>query len=429
MNKYITYKCILIILILVEYSNCGDKQNDEPYNNIEDEDNFEVTTSTDGLTEPAQPPIHTQTQEEPTSHQPQQFYQPPPQKPPNYLPQQQPLYQPYPGYQIPYLPYGPYQPQPSPIQPQPYPQPQQPHYPPPHPIPVIQYYPIPQPQQPYQPHYQPYQQGYQPYQPTQPPAQPQYYPHPGYQPYQPYIPQPPQPVPGYYLPYQPYQPQPVLYPPQPQPPEIIMTTKTMKFMKMNEEGILVEMGPGDYYKSYENKYSMKFEFSSNLEQLLFDGEIIYNHKPENKYCTSLIYYKSKNVFIMTRDKGFLITKFYKGKWVSSTRRIPDYIEIHGKDSEDRDVLITDEQYRVSLSTSGYIKYIFNENVKCTKIIIHKKLSWKKESNEEYPIGFSITSGRNLTVYFNDYLKVFGSGGPKTQYKQLSSLKKYDKSED
>ncbi|XP_954722.1 Theileria-specific sub-telomeric protein, SVSP family, putative [Theileria annulata] len=242
-----SYRLIIHVLIflLIGYSGCSDKPTNTQgsnssednlpkigglslvdYSDSDDEDNFQVTTTsettqtetiteetTDGQTETQNEPVKDvgiQTETEPHQYQPHVPYQPTQQP-------QQPQY----GYQP--IPYQPVHYQPQPVYQQGY---QYPEY--------GQYQPIPQPYTAYEQYTQPTPPGYtgyeppqgyqpqpvyQPYQPPQPQQQPYY---PGYGPEQ-YQPYPPAPYVQYPQPTQPYGPQTEFTQPhgpyQPQPPQ------------------------------------------------------------------------------------------------------------------------------------------------------------------------------------------------------------------
>lgn len=427
MNKYVIYGYILTLITIQCVKSADEYANNATDDEGEEEGNFEVTETT-GQPQPSQLLPQTEHVQQP---QPVQQYG----QYPTYH------YAQYPGYstQQPQYYHG-YQ------QPQPYYYPgyQQPYY---------------------YPGYQPQHYYYPGYQVTQPPQQPA--PVQPYQVYGPYQPQPiptqPQPVPVQPAVVQePYQVPPVTQPedgttpsqevynipvivsgiskPQKykakQPSHVyIKDTKVkpygekkcnvIKYFKIDNQGQLVEMSEGDYYKSADDNNRTKYRFNSKLEHIWCDGETIFMHIPGTKHATSLTYHKRNNVYIVRFDDRFLMIKNHKWKWVVNSRIIPTYVKMFKEGKGKKYVELTNMDYYVNLSLSGYVKFIFSPHVKCTKVTIKGQVIWEETEGCDYPKGLSITSGRNLVMYFVGYLQVYGARGDKKTYKLITTKQTYE----
>nr|AAG28022.1 hypothetical protein [Theileria parva] len=219
-----------------------------------------------------------------------------------------------------YSPYHPYARPPSPVQPIP---PPSTHY-----VPPTQPQPQPQVPQPQYQYYGPPTHYIPPTQPVQPtPAEPTHYipprqPAPQFQqPVQYYIP-PPQPMsrpPTYYVP-PPMQPAPAA-PSQPTDTQEKVTTKRIvkkckiiNFMKKDSGGKLIPMTRKDYIRIYKDSAKAKFKLSANLERVLCDGELAYEHTPGKPYPSLLIENRRLMEFIVRCGDKLIKVKHHDNIW-------------------------------------------------------------------------------------------------------------------
>ncbi|EAN30737.1 SVSP family protein [Theileria parva strain Muguga] len=351
------------------------------------------------------------------------------------IPRYPPGYQPYPGYYYPGYPpyppypYPPYPPYPyPPYSPYPYP-PYSPYVPPTQPIPPRPTHYVPPPQQPIeqpieetQPIDQPIEETQpidQPAEETEPIEQPAEEPEPIEQPIE--EPEPieqpieePEPI------EQPIeQPEPI---DQPMPVDIIEPSETqenviekktrvkckiIKLMKRNERGKLIPMTKKDFKKVSYHITKVKFELFANLEQLICDGELAYEHTPGKPYASSLIQNRQfKEFFIRIKDI-LTIVRHINNKWKISDHKIPFCFELFTKDSEGKEVLITEESIDVELSSFECFKYMFNTGVRCHKVVVKDKLVWeKKEDENEYPESMVVTKKGRVSLSFEEQIVIF-----------------------
>ncbi|XP_955548.1 Theileria-specific sub-telomeric protein, SVSP family, putative [Theileria annulata] len=190
-----------------------------------------------------------------------------------------------------------------------------------------------------------------------------------------------------------------------EPTEIIMTTKTLTFMKMNDEGKLVKMHLRDFLIKYINSSKTRYRLKANLEQLIYDDIIIFEHKPENKYCTSLTHYKSRNVFILISPDGYYLVEYCKSSWKVKFENFAKSLNVYTQDSEGKEIQLTEQYYEIKINDRPLIHYRFNSDANCTKIIHKKIIVWEKSNDEDHPLALSIGSDKKIKIFFKDYVKV------------------------
>ncbi|XP_952697.1 Theileria-specific sub-telomeric protein, SVSP family, putative [Theileria annulata] len=398
---------------------------------------------------PYQPPY--QTVQGPHPQQPIILPQPPPHPQPYYpgyvpLPPTHPPYQPpqYGPYQQGYPPYQPtlqqpvqetqpthpgYQPtqqQQQLTEPTQHPQQPQPYYgPPPQPPLVLPYQPPQaQPEPPQYPGYYPYQPYQHPIQPSriQPPEQPTDYD--PYHPYQPYYPTQPTTQPYGPTTHSGLEPTPIR-----EPSEILkeydqladkLTSAAkdkvlkkqkeldfIKFYKKTKKGDLVPMAENDFKILFTNMFVTKYLFKANVEQLIFNDDTVYIHKPGKPYCTSLTYNKKSKFFAINLEDGsFLYINKRKGQWRTFAMKVEDYIKLYTHDSQGNDLLLSSEHYYIDIASKGSFKYTFKKGVYCTKIIFNQKLVWEKTDDEPFPNAVSVTSKTNVVIHYDNYVSVY-----------------------
>uniref|UniRef100_A0A3B0MQG9 Theileria-specific sub-telomeric protein, SVSP family, putative n=1 Tax=Theileria annulata TaxID=5874 RepID=A0A3B0MQG9_THEAN len=377
-------------------------------------------------------------------YQPIQHYVPPTDQsvqPTQQLTEPTPLVQPY--QPVPYeQPESQYQPQLTEPPQQPEPQYQPPSY-----------QPLQQPQ--YQ-HYQPYQPylPYQPYQPPQPQQQPYY---PGPEPYQPYPPAPyvqyPQPTQPYgptpqYQPYMPYQP-PMDQSAQPETDEpgdrsnepgdkrdkrgkrdrsgdeeerpskrrkirAPRRCKEVKFLKKNPEGNLIEMIRNDYNIRYNDRDKFKCDFKVNLEGIVCDSHVIYEHSEGTPYCSTLTHSKRNDIFVINNLSIFILIKRTDDSWKTTVKELPSNIKLYGEDSEGSEIDLKREDYSVSFTSHGSFKYLISPDKRCTKIVVEGIVVWEKTEEYGYPIAIYVTPRLDVLINFNGYNILLGRRS--TRYK-------------
>ncbi|EAN31360.1 SVSP family protein [Theileria parva strain Muguga] len=438
----------ILIFIIIKCVKSQDNNPDQPADDEEDEDNFEVLDLDKIIQQRLDRFEDPQYQPEPTYYQPQQYPVYQPQQYDQYLPQQFGHYQPQQ-----YDHYQPYQTQTSQPQSQ---QQQHDHYQPYEPTAAQPTQPQTQPQQ--YPGYQP--ESYTPYQtPQQQVTQPeQYYQHygpPSYDPYQ-HIPtyppgyqtQPmehyePQPQPqsetledeeDFYVtehdqPYpqqEPQQPQQPIKPRKrarkrkdPQAPEEqgdeqprkrrrpVKKTIDIKFYKKDSDGKLVEMINEDYKVTYDDRNKTKYDFILDLERIEYEDQIIYENKKGAPYCSSLTYSKKTKIVVMTFSDVFLLIKKTKESWKTISETTPDYVRMFTQNEEGNYVLMTKEHYKVTFTSHASFRYELHPGVKCYKIVVKWLTAWEKTDNDaEFPIVIYVTNKLSLIINFDSYTKMF-----------------------
>ncbi|XP_954695.1 Theileria-specific sub-telomeric protein, SVSP family [Theileria annulata] len=192
----------------------------------------------------------------------------------------------------------------------------------------------------------------------------------------------------------------------------------IKFYKKSKKGDLVPMTEKDYKVLIQSQFSIKFLFDTELEQIIYNEEIIYNHKRGYSYCKLLTYYKKNERFTMYFDDGFIYLRKKAGQWRPSARKPPDYVEFYSKDSEGNEQLLTSEHYFLDFTDRGSFKYTFKIGVKCTKIIVKKQLVWKKTDDVSFPNALSVTSKSNLVLQYDNYIVIYAF--MKGQFKRFKS---------
>ncbi|XP_952698.1 Theileria-specific sub-telomeric protein, SVSP family, putative [Theileria annulata] len=184
--------------------------------------------------------------------------------------------------------------------------------------------------------------------------------------------------------------------------EIMKKCKTITFMKLNEEGKLVKMHLRDFVIKYINSSITRYRLKANLEQLLCDDIIIFEHKPENKYCTSITHYKSRDVFILISPNGYYLVENRKSSWKVKYENFAKCLSVYTIDSEGNEIKLTEEYYNAKISDRPSITVDFYKHTKCTKIMYKGKLVWEKTDDEGYPLALSIRSNLSIQICFNGY---------------------------
>uniref|UniRef100_A0A3B0NB62 Theileria-specific sub-telomeric protein, SVSP family, putative n=1 Tax=Theileria annulata TaxID=5874 RepID=A0A3B0NB62_THEAN len=184
--------------------------------------------------------------------------------------------------------------------------------------------------------------------------------------------------------------------------EIMKKCKTITFMKLNEEGKLVKMHLRDFVIKYINSSITRYRLKANLEQLLCDDIIIFEHKPENKYCTSITHYKSRDVFILISSDGYYLVENRKSCWKVKFENFAKCLSVYTIDSEGNEIKLTEEYYNAKISDRPSITVDFYKHTRCTKIMYKGKLVWEKTDDEGYPLALSIRSNLSIQICFNGY---------------------------
>ncbi|EAN33239.1 SVSP family protein [Theileria parva strain Muguga] len=192
-----------------------------------------------------------------------------------------------------------------------------------------------------------------------------------------------------------------------------MGLKSMIFFKKDEKGIVVEMSGSDYKVLWNDMSKIKFKFYENLEMIIYNGEVVYNHLYFRQYIKFLIYNKKINVFTGNCEKELIILRKMGSEWVLKTRKVPDHVKLYKQDLGGNDQLLSEEDYIVELSAFGSVKFIIMGEIKCYKITVKDIVVWKKTRKDKtYPTVFCITDRSNILVYFEKYILTFGKKGGK-----------------
>ncbi|EAN32276.1 SVSP family protein [Theileria parva strain Muguga] len=215
---------------------------------------------------------------------------------------------------------------------------------------------------------------------------------------------------------------------QAHPPEEKKETKPVKpesicnsliFMKKNEEGIIVPMDEGEYKQIFEDPYKKKYLFQKNLEMILCDYKVIYEQIPGKPYTSSLTHFKNENTFIIRREGEFIFIICQRKKWVIFSRKRSGFIKLYSQNSKGNYDELGDDSYQVRLSRNGTLRYEFNENVKCTKIMAKQTVVWEKKADDPCPLQVNINLKGDIVLYYSKYYIIFtkNNKNPKYLYKK------------
>ncbi|XP_954715.1 uncharacterized protein TA17346, partial [Theileria annulata] len=203
-----------------------------------------------------------------------------------------------------------------------------------------------------------------------------------------------------------------------EPPKDVKRCNIITLMKMNEEGDLVPMTEGDYEIVRDNEDAVKYTFTSTLEELHCDGEIVYKHISRNRRTSSLIYNRVRHHFLLKNDLGMYVCNYRKGVWSVFNHKFLNTIYIFTKDSEGNDMFLNSEHYTNDIGDKGSFKYIFKDGVKCTKIMYRNQLVWEKtDYTDNYPIYFYINLKYHFYILFSDHIYKYSKRG--TEYHHFS----------
>ncbi|KAF5153558.1 hypothetical protein TpMuguga_02g00003 [Theileria parva strain Muguga] len=192
----------------------------------------------------------------------------------------------------------------------------------------------------------------------------------------------------------------------------------MIFMKKNEEGIIVPMDEGDYKQIFEDPYKKVYIFQKNLEMILCDYKVIFNHRLGKPYASTLTYYRINNVFTIQHENGFMLICHEEGKWKVYLRSRSGYLNLYTQDSEGRYLELGENNYYISFGPRGFLRYEFKSDVNCSKVMFKDKLVWRRNSNEPCPSKINITLRKDIIVHFGDYYIIFvKKKGYKKSYKK------------
>ncbi|EAN32297.1 hypothetical protein TpMuguga_02g00011 [Theileria parva strain Muguga] len=215
------------------------------------------------------------------------------------------------------------------------------------------------------------------------------------------------------------------------PSEPVKKCKEITFMKMSNEGKLVEMVvEKDYRIAWVDHNINRFRFFLNVEVILCDGETIFKHKPGKKYPSALTYNKNNNNFVLSLDGVFILVKYDKGIWSSYGRKVPGNVKLYAQNYENEYVEITDDDYYVDLTANCSIKFSFKNGVNCSKIMNGDELIWENTQKHKFPSTISVTKSTNYIIKFEKYIEVYGRRGGRVRliYTRINKHKyKYPKS--
>ncbi|XP_954698.1 Theileria-specific sub-telomeric protein, SVSP family [Theileria annulata] len=212
------------------------------------------------------------------------------------------------------------------------------------------------------------------------------------------------------------------------PSESIKNINKLIFMKKCCNGHIVKMDRNDFKILSSNETLTKYSFKANLEQLICNGFIVFQHSPEDKYCKSLISFKYKYKFLFIFGEGYYLIQRYKRRWNVRSEDFSKTLYFYTQSYFGDDIILTPEYYCYNIFDEMIMRCWFKPNAYCTKIIYRNQLVWEKTDDVQgYPIGITISSGRNIRVYFNHYLNIFRRTS--RGYKRIFTKKKIDKFQD
>ncbi|XP_953543.1 Theileria-specific sub-telomeric protein, SVSP family member, putative [Theileria annulata] len=186
--------------------------------------------------------------------------------------------------------------------------------------------------------------------------------------------------------------------------------KEIKFLKKDAVGSLVELTKEECKIILNNIFKVKYHVNANVEQVLCDGKIIYEHRPEKPYFQTLLYNKKNNAFVVTRPYGFLLIKNISGEWVTKRgRKIPEYIKFFRQGSVGREVEIHDRNYWIEFTSLEGFRFTFKKGVYCTKVQVANQVIWVKKFGEDHPFSVTFTAREKVIILFNGYIRIFSKG--------------------
>ncbi|XP_952706.1 Theileria-specific sub-telomeric protein, SVSP family, putative [Theileria annulata] len=189
--------------------------------------------------------------------------------------------------------------------------------------------------------------------------------------------------------------------------EDIKKCKEVKFLKKDQYGNLVRMTEKKDYKLKHTGFNkIKYEIIANLEQILCDEEVIFEHKSDFPYTKILTYNRTENAFVISRKGGFVLIKRVNGIWKQIGRRIPSYIKMYSQDSHGNYVELTKEYYYIEMSPRASIKYTFITGLGCKLITLRGEVIWTKTNIDDFPLAFSYTNRFGFLIYFPTYVRTY-----------------------
>ncbi|XP_955544.1 Theileria-specific sub-telomeric protein, SVSP family, putative [Theileria annulata] len=188
--------------------------------------------------------------------------------------------------------------------------------------------------------------------------------------------------------------------------EIINRCKKIKFMKKNEEGNLVELDTKDYMISFINENITRYKFNVEVAGIKYDGEMVYQHNPMHPYPNKITFNKKYIAFFVQLNRVFIMFKYKNGIWKIKLNKIPSTLRLY-RTVEGNYVELNDNNYHVDLCMAGFIKFIFKNGIKCTKIMVKNQVVWEQRDNDELcPLEVCISKTMRFYVYFERYVMVF-----------------------
>uniref|UniRef100_A0A3B0N296 Theileria-specific sub-telomeric protein, SVSP family member, putative n=1 Tax=Theileria annulata TaxID=5874 RepID=A0A3B0N296_THEAN len=200
-------------------------------------------------------------------------------------------------------------------------------------------------------------------------------------------------------------------------------SNSITLKKKNKKGKLIPMTKRDYKWIYCDKRHKRYKLFANLEQIICDNEKVYQHKPGTPYASKITTNNYYFGFVIECNNVFTLIKQYKRKWIMIESVAPDYIKIFGISSSGKEVLLTDNEYHITLSSAESFRYTFSRGVKCCKFMVRDMIAWEKTNEKEDPLFININGRLNVIVTFKSYFCVYIKKINKYEQSKLRSRKK------
>ncbi|EAN32296.1 SVSP family protein [Theileria parva strain Muguga] len=186
----------------------------------------------------------------------------------------------------------------------------------------------------------------------------------------------------------------------------IQTCKKITFMKKNQVGEIIKMSTNDFKKVISDENKVRYTFFSNLEQLLCDGEVIFENKPENKHCRLLIHHKKISRFVLISEEGYYLVDPGNYGWRVKSEKVIKYLKLYTKDSVGNNLLLTKQYYEAKINDHPSTRVRFKSYARCTRVEFKGLVVWEKTENDGYPLLLIITGKLDFQLCFDGYNKIY-----------------------
>ncbi|EAN33238.1 SVSP family protein [Theileria parva strain Muguga] len=211
------------------------------------------------------------------------------------------------------------------------------------------------------------------------------------------------------------------------PSEPVKICEKITFMKKTPEGVLSEMIDEDYILVLQSENIKKFKLKVPLEVLMCEEEIVYVQKSDHPQCTLLTHNKKELCFILNCDDHFILLKRGKNNWKVKKHQIPEGVIFYTTTAQGIEVQMSSQHYYIDLTASGSIKFTFLSGIPCTKVTDRGEVVWDMNNFLEKPYQICYSSRRRIVFYFTTSIIILGKKGG--QYKILRIYDNLNKHQD